>query len=167
MNILYTEQDLAGIRRQLKSRTLVLASVSVVFVALIVWALLMDDHREQRPEVLTTVLVLLWGFFVVFWWDIFCHPLRCYQKHLLSALHGRTHEIEVVYASTDGNRSVVDGVTFQDMIFLGDADKHGDRERRFYWDTELPLPEFTPGQALTLQYYDRFITGYGNSPMPS
>ena len=54
----------------------------------------------------------------------------------------------------------IDSVTYRDLVFLGDADKHGDRERMFYWDMEKPLPAFEKGRTVRLTYYDRFIIGY-------
>ena len=87
-------------------------------------------------------------------------PLRSYAKHVDSALHGRSHESTMVFDRVGSEDSVIDGLTFRDLIFLGEADKHGERERMFYWDMEIPLPDFRKGQELRLTYYDRFLTGY-------
>ena len=54
----------------------------------------------------------------------------------------------------------MDGVACRSLIFLGQADKHGTREQRFYWDEEIPLPAFNPGDQVTLKYTGRTIIGY-------
>ena len=160
MHDLYSEKDLEAIRGQLKKRLLMILLVSVLFLCAIVYTLVLDDHKDHRPEALTTALVLLWGFFLIFGWDLFCHPLRCYAKHLETALHGRGHEVEVEFSRTESDSSVVDGVTYRDLVFLGEADKHGDRDRLFYWDAQLPDPPFKKGDQVLVRYYDRFMTGY-------
>ena len=160
MTSLYTEKDLQAIRGQLKRRLYGMLAVSVVFLCAIIFTLTLDDHKENRPEALTTAITLVWGFVLIAGWDLLCRPLRCYVKHLNSALHGRTHEVAVEFSRASEEKSVVDGVTYRDLVFLGDADKHGDRERMFYWDAELDDPPFREGEQVTLQYYDKFITGY-------
>ena len=160
MQVLYTENDLQSIKAQLKKRKIVLLLISVVFLALVVYTLVIDDHKENRPEVWTTVFVMLWGFSFIFFWDMFCQPLRKYIQHLEYSLHGRSHEVEVEFSHWDAEDSVVEGVRFRDAIFLGEANKHGERDRMFYWDIEKPLPTFSQGDSVLVQYYDRFITGY-------
>ena len=139
---------------------LALLLISVVFIGAFVYTLILDDHKDHRPEALSTVVILLWGFVLIFGWDLFCHPLRCYAKHLQAALHGRVHEVSVEFDRAGADASVVDGVTYRDLIFLGDADKHGDRDRLFYWDAQLQDPPFSKGDQVLVSYYDRFMTGY-------
>ena len=126
--------------------------------------LILDNHKENRPELWTTLAVIFTGGITVFLYDLLIHPLKAYARHLENALHGRSHEATVIFDHFNEETSVVDGVSFRDLIFLGEADKHGDRDRMFYWDQEIPLPDFTRGQEITLQYYDRFITAYQLSP---
>ena len=160
MRDLYTEQDLASVRGQLKRRLLLLGLISAVLLVVIVLVLLSDNHKTNRPEALVTGLVVVLGFTVVFFWDLLCRPLRCYARHLNDALHGRSHEAEVEFCRPGGETSTVDGIVCSSLIFLGEADKHGDRERLFYWDGQLQVPSFTPGAPFRVKYYDRFIVGY-------
>ncbi len=160
MRDLYTENDYQLIHSQLKKRLMILGGISLVFLGLLIWSFMLDNGKENRPELFTTLVVLLWGFTLIFSWDLLCKPLYCYQKFLMNALHGRSHEVQVEFSRRNEEKSVVDGVTYRDLIFLGEADKHGDRDRMFYWDSQLPDPPFTPGDRVTLRYYDRFITGY-------
>lgn len=160
MRNLYSESDYQAVRDQLKKRLFIMLAFSVVFLGLFIWTLALDNHKENRPELWSTLIILLWGFFLIFFWDLLCKPLRCYEKFIDDALHGRCREALVEFSRRNEEKSVVDGVPYVDLVFLGEADKHGDRDRTFYWDAELPDPPFTPGEQVTLRYHDRFITGY-------
>ena len=160
MQVLYTEEKFSELKKQIGKRERLLFVSSFLFLAVIAAVLLTDNHKENRPELVTTLLVIFGGGLIVFFWDLTIHPLRSYAKHIDSALYGRSHEIVAVFSHIGQEDSVIDGLTFRDLIFLGEADKHGDRERMLYWDTELPLPSFIPGQEIRLRYYDRFLTGY-------
>ena len=119
-----------------------------------------DNHKDHRPELPATLILIFSGAIVIFFWDLLLRPLSAYARHVDASLHGRSHEATVVFDHLNEETSVVEGVSYRDMIFQGDPDKHGDRDRLFYWDLEMPLPDFRNGQEVTLQYYDRFITGY-------
>ena len=160
MHLLYNEENYSDLRKQIGKRERLLLLLFLLLFAVIIVVLMTDDHKENRPELLITLLVIFCGGIIVFFWDLTIRPLRSYAKHMDSALHGRSHEIVAVFSRVGPEDSVIDGLTFRDLIFLGEADKHGDRERMLYWDTELPLPSFTAGQEIRLTYYDRFLTGY-------
>ncbi len=160
MHKLYDEEMFTSLKGQIKKRTMLALSVLLVFLAAAAFTVALDDGKENRPIIATTVLVICAGCSFLFLWEMTVQPLRCYARHMNSALHGRTHAVRVIFDSVGANDSMVDGVRFRDLIFLGDSDKHGDRERLFYWDRELPLPDFQPGQEIDVTYYDRFMTGY-------
>lgn len=161
MQALYTEQDLQTIKDQLKKRRYVLYAVCAVFAAVIaVSFILRDDRNHISYEWLTVLAAILLSFSVIFIAEFLCRPLRCYARHIDTALHGRSHETAFEFRCIENDESLVDGVRFRDMTFLGEADKHGIRERRFYWDAEKPLPDFAEGENITLTYYDKAITGY-------
>ena len=160
MHDLYSEQTLQKIQSQLKRRLSFLAATSAVLVAAVVLTLVIDNHKTNRSEVWTTVFALLLAFWLIFYWDLFCRPIRMYAKHLDQALHGRSHEARAEFSHIDEEESVVDGVTYRSLIFLGDPDKHGSRDRLLYWDTQLPLPGLTPGDQVRFRYFDRFLIGY-------
>ena len=159
MQALYTEQHLSDLKGQIRRRGLALLGLLLAAVAAIVWLLIIDDHKENRPELAITLVLIISGCALIFLYDLLVHPLRAYEKHIDSALHGRFHESSLVFDRINEESSVVDGVVFQDMIFLGDPDKHGDRERMFYWDRELPLPTLSPGQEYTIKYTGKNIIG--------
>lgn len=157
---LYNDISLDKLQQQIRRRSLVFLLILTAGLALIIITLILDDHRENRPQVWTVLAVIVTGSALIFFDDLMIRPLRAYRRHLDSSLHGRNHEITVIFDHVNHDSSVVDGVVYRDLIFLGEADRHGDRERLFYWDQEVPLPSFAKGQEVTLRYYDRFITGY-------
>ena len=154
MHELYSEKDLQLISGQLKKRYLVLGAVLAAMLAAFIASMIV------RTEWLSIALFILAGAAAVFVIELFCVPLHRYKKLILSALTGRTHTEALEYKETEAETSLVDGVRCRGMIFLGDPDKHGAREQRFYWDEELPLPAFSAGDRVTLKYTGRNIIGY-------
>ena len=160
MTALYNEERFAALKKQIGKRQTAVLLTALLFLAGLILLLALDDHRENRPAVPATLLTVFGGSAIVFLWDLTVRPLRSYAKHQDAALHGRTHETVAVFDRFGTEDSVIDGITYRDLIFLGEADKHGERERMFYWDMELPLPSFTQGQEIRLTYFDRFLSGY-------
>ena len=154
MRDLYSEKDLQQLSAQLKKRYLALGAVMAVFLAAFIVSMI------YRVEWLSIVMFILFFAVAVFVVEMFCLPLHRYKKLIASALTGRTHTETLEYEKTEEDSSVVDGVRCRGMIFLGSPDKHGAREQRFYWDEELPLPAFTPGDQITIKYTGRNIIGY-------
>ena len=154
MQDLYSEKDLTELSAQLKKRYLTLGLVLAVFAALIAVSMVI------RKEWLTTAAVFLFGAAAIFMIDLHCMPLHRYKKLLASALTGRNHTETLEYIGAEPELSRVDGVTCRGLIFLGEPDKHGIREQRFYWDTERPLPDFREGEQITLKYTGRSIIGW-------
>lgn len=154
MKELYTENDLAALRAQISRRMKIMLIPAILLLASGIFFFI------TRIEAAASASFVLLAFTIIFTLEFLCRPLRCYAKHMDAALHGRTHEISVVYRETEQQTSVVDGVSFLSLIFLGEPDKHGIRETMFYWDQELPLPDFKPDDTVTLKYYDKNIIGY-------
>ncbi len=154
MTDLYSEKDLQEISAQLKKRYIFLGCGLAVILALFVYSMVI------RLEWLSMVSVFLFCSLAVFVIEMFCLPLHRYKKLIIAALTGRTHTETLEYKETESELSVIDGVTCLGLIFLGQPDKHGIREQRFYWDREIPLPAFTAGSQVTLKYTGRNIIGY-------
>ena len=154
MKDLYSEKDIQQLSSQLKKRYLVLGAVLAVIAAAFVVSMII------RVEWLSMVLFFLFCAAAVFVIELFCLPLHRYKKLVTAALTGRNHTEPLEYEKAEADPSVVDGVKCRGLIFLGNPDKHGSREQRFYWDEEIPLPAFTPGSQVTLKYTGRNIIGY-------
>ena len=154
MRELYSEKDLQLVSSQLKKRYILMGAGLAALLALLVFSFI------QRNQPLSMVVFFLLGAVAVFVVDMFCLPIHRYRKLLVAALSGRTHTGEFVFDSVESEPSMVDGVDCQGLIFLGEPDRHGSREQRFYWDRQLPLPDFRPGDQVTLKYTGTNIIGY-------
>lgn len=154
MTELYSENDMNKINAQLKKRYTLIGAVLTILLVLVIVSLL------SRIEWLTMAAVFLFGSFAVFSIDLFCLPLHRYKKLLSSALTGRIHTGSYEFKETESDSSLVDGVACRGLIFLGEPDKHGSREQRFYWDEEQTLPGFQQGEQVTLKYTGKNIIGW-------
>ena len=154
MQELYTKKDIELISGQLKKRYWLLGCTMVVLLALFAWSMVI---RAEWLSVATLALCMALAVFVI---ELFCLPLHRYKKLMVSAFAGRTHTETMEYKELEPEISVVDGVSCRSLIFLGSPDKHGTREQRFYWDEEIPLPDFRTGESVTLKYTGRNIIGY-------
>ena len=154
MNELYSEKDVAAVSGQLKKRYAVIGAVLALLLAFIVVSAVL------RVEWLTMAAVFLFGAFAIFSIDLFCLPLHRYRKLLTAALTGRNHTGVFEFSGAEADSSMVDGVSCRGLIFLGDPDRHGSREQRFYWDEERPLPGFQAGEQITLKYTGKNIIGW-------
>ena len=154
MTELYSEKDIEQISAQLKKRYTIICIVLALLLTLIIISCIF------WIEWLTMVAVFLFGAFAIFSIDLFCLPLHRYRKLLVSALSGRTHTGTFEFKETETETSMVDGVSCRGLIFLGEPDKHGSREQRFYWDKEKPLPDFRAGDPVTIKYTGKNIIGW-------
>lgn len=154
MQSLYSESTLDTLNGQIRRRFLLVGVIAAVLLGLGVWLFVM------RNRWVSAALFFACGAVLVFGIDHCCMPLIRYRRLVTSALHGRTHNEDFVFSRTESDLSLVDGVSCRGIIVLGNADKHGSREQRFYWDAEFPVPAFQEGQSLSLTYTGRFIIAY-------
>lgn len=156
---LYTKETLDGLNGQLKKRWLILAAVTIVLLGIFTWSLIIRYEHDDQLQWISMVSIALLGFFLVFWLDVICGPLLRYRRMIRDAMTGRQHEVTMPFARAEEDISVVDGVPCRGLIFLGEPDKHGTRDQLFYWDTEIPMPEFEPGKEYSLRYSGKLIIG--------
>jgi len=154
MKDLYSENDLLSLSSQLKKRYTLLGVILAVILGLFVYSMII------RVEWLSVVLFALFCSVAVFFIELFCMPLHRYKKLIQSALKGRTHTETLVYDHEEAEPSLVDGVLCSGLILLGEPDKHGIREHRYYWDKEIPCPAFNSGDQITIKYTGKNIIGY-------
>ena len=154
MKELYTDAYRQSVRAQLTRRLIPLGVLSALLLAVVIWSF------AVRLQAVTIAALLLLGALLIFSLDVFCKPLWQYDRFLSSALEGRSHTGTLVFDHPEAELSVVDGVTWHSLVFLGDPDKHGIREQLYYWDQELPLPPFIPGREVTIRYTGKMIIAY-------
>ena len=153
MQELYSEQALNAVSRKVNRRLAILCAALLVLLAVFVMAMI------TRTMWLAMVSACVAGCFAIFYLDLFCMPLIRYRRLVRSALSGRDHTKDLEFARVEPDLSSVEGVPCRSFIFLGEADKHGSREILLYWDNELPLPDLTPGETVTVKYTDKYIIG--------
>ena len=154
MQDLYSQKDLELLGSRLKKRTVLLLAAAAVLLCALVWSLII------RNKWLSMALLILTGAVVIFCYDLFLAPLAAYRRLLRGASAGRVHTGVFEFSSCEAETSMVDGVPCRGLIFLGEPDKHGSREQRFYWDQEIPLPDFREGDQIELKYTGKSIIGY-------
>ncbi len=150
---LYSPEILSGIGRQLKKRWIILAVVVVPLLIIFIFSMI------QRIKWLSMASVVLAGVFAIFWIELFCVPKIRYRALVRTALSGRHHVQTMEFSRVDPDPCLVDGVSCYSLIFLGEPDRHGSRERLFYLDRSLPLPELVPGRNYDVRYSGRTIIG--------
>lgn len=151
MRELYSKEDLASLKSQLQKRWLAVWILLGLAVAVFVFSMVI------RLEWLSMASVIVFGFFAVFWIDLFCLPLMRYRRLVEAALFARNHTDTLEYVRTEPDPSMVDGVSCMSLIFLGEPDKHGTRETLFYWDAEIPAPALEAGKEYTFRYTGKNI----------
>jgi len=154
VNHLYSEADLRSLNGQLRRRFILLGLIVAALLAAAVFAWI------RRIEWLCIAALILACFSAIFGLDMFCLPLVRYRRLLTAALRARNHTETFVFSRVEPDASMVDGISCRSVIVLGEPDKHGAREQRFYWDARRPLPELAPDAPVTLTYTGRFVTGW-------
>ncbi len=153
MKELYRPEDLIALRSQLKRRIILLLVGCGLLLAVAIWSL------SARIEWLTMGAFILLGAAAIFVIELLCRPISQYKRLIDSALHGRSHTETLEFARVEPDSSLVDGVPCRSLVFLGEPDKHGERERMYYWDERLPLPVLKEGEAISIRYTGKNIIG--------
>jgi len=136
---LFSAQDQAAIRAQLKKRLiLVLIPVLALLGAAIYFAI-------QRNEVATDVLTIVSLSALIFCYDLFLKPLRCYQRHLDNVISGRRRAVDLPFLAISDDISLVDGVPYRAMTCTDLDAKGRPYDRLFYFDAEKPFPAIAAG----------------------
>ena len=154
MQEVYSDRDLKELNAQVSRRMTVIGLIALALTGVAAWSLV------GRIEWLTMVSVALIGVVLIFGIEMFYRPLYAYRKLLIAALQGRNHEIRLTYDHPESELSVVDGVSFRSLIFLGEPDKHGTRDQMYYWDLQKKLPAFETGKDYLLRYTGKTIIGW-------
>ena len=148
---LYTEQDYADIRGQIRRRAAVLAIPAVLLLGGIIAAAIC------RIRWLTTGLTILLGAGCIFAYGLLLSPLMAYERHLDEVLHGRVRTVTGVFKAMESTVVVRDGVRYYPMTLnVGNMDEETD-DRLFYYDANLPLPDWTVGETLTVTAHDKAL----------
>lgn len=145
---LFSEADQAAVRAQLKKRLIL---VLIPVIALLGGAIY---FAFQRNEVVTDVLTIVALSVLIFCYDLFLKPIRCYQRHLANVVSGRRRAVDLPFLAISDDISLVDGVAYRAMT-CSDLDTKGrPYDRLFYFDAEKPFPEISAGETVRVVHHE-------------
>ena len=148
---LYTEQDYADIRAQIKRRMLALGIPAVLMLAVVIVSFIF------RIRWLTIGLSVVLGVWCIFGYGMLLYPVIAYGRHLDEVLHGRVRSATGAFKEMEEQAVMRDGVAYYPlMISVGDMDNPED-DRLFYYDANLPRPDWKQGDMLTLTAHDKAL----------
>ena len=148
---MYTEQDYSDICAQIKQRRLLLSIPAALLLAGVIVSFVF------RVRWLTMALSLALGAGLIFGYGMLVSPLTAYRRHLNDVLHGRTRTTTGAFKEMEEGTVDRDGVKYYPMMLnVGNMDDPED-DRLFYYDANLPRPDWKPGDMLTVTAHDKSL----------
>lgn len=148
---MYTEQDYADIRAQVKKRAILLSLPCLAMLAGVIAAFI------YRQKLLTMGLTILLGAFMIFSYGLLLYPVIAYGRHLDEVLHGRVRQLTGAFKEMEEGAVVRDGVQYYPMTLnVGDMESQED-DRLFYYDANLPRPDWKRGEQITVTAHDKAL----------
>lgn len=148
---MYTEQDFVDIRAQVRRRSIVLSLPTVVLLAGVIVSFI------YRIRWLTMGLTILLGVFAIFSYGLLLYPVIAYSRHLDDVLHGRVRSLTGAFKEMEESPVVREGVYYYPMMLsVGDMEDPED-DRLFYYDANLPRPDWKKGETLTVTAHDKSL----------
>ena len=110
-----------------------------------------------RIRWLTIALSVLLGAFCIFSYGMLLSPVIAYRRHLDEVLHGKVRSTTGVFKEMENQPVMRDGVRYYPMmISVGDMENPED-DRLFYYDANLPRPDWKMGETLTVTAHDKSL----------
>ena len=154
---MYTEQDYADIQAQIKQRRMIMMIPGVLLLAGVIVSFVF------RVKWLTTALSLLLGAGWIFFHGLLMSPLTAYRRHLDEVLHGRTRTTTGAFKEMEETTVDRDGVKYYPMMLnVGSMDDPED-DRLFYYDANLPRPDWKTGDMLTVTAHDKSLGAWARA----
>ncbi len=148
---MYTDQDYQANRLQLKKRLCAVGVPALFMLAAVVWSFFV------RIKLLTIVLTIVLGSGLIFCYGLLLYPVIAYGRHIGSVLYGRTHVTQGVFKRMEDTPVLREGVSFYPLLIsVGDPADDKD-DRLFYYDANLPRPDWHAGDKLTLTAHDKQV----------
>lgn len=148
---MYTENDFQEISVQLKKRITVLVIPALLLLAAVIVSFVF------RSQLLTTVLSLLMGVYSLFSFSMFIYPVLAYKRHLHYVLHGRVRKLTGAFKEMDETIALRDGVRFYPMLINVGKMENAEDDRLFYYDANLPRPDWQVGDMITITSHDKAV----------
>ena len=151
---MYTQSDLEEISAQLRRRIGLWTLPQLPLMVALIYTLII------RHQVLTTAVSVLMGWIAIFAAGISIAPVAAYRKFLRGLLIGRKRELSGIFKGFDKDTVMRDKVRYVPlMLNVGDIDEPKD-DRLFYWDTNLPLPDWQLGDKLWISSHDKSVADW-------
>ena len=151
---MYTEADFQEITQQKNKRMLLFFIPAALLLAGVVVSFIF------RVKYLTMGLTVLLGAYAIFFWEMSIAPLIAYQRHIDTALRGRTRSLTGAFKEIETTDVVREGVRYFPMLLnVGDMNDPED-DRLFYYDRNLPVPDWKTGDKLTVTAHDKAMTAW-------
>ena len=148
---MYTEQDFLDIRAQARRRFITLSIPAALLLAGVVVSFL------YRVRWLTMGLTILLGAFAIFAYGLLLYPVVAYGRHLDDVLHGRVRSLTGAFKEMEESAVIREGVYYYPMMLnVGDMEDPED-DRLFYYDANLPRPDWKKGETLTVTAHDKAL----------
>lgn len=151
---MYQETDLQSIRQQMHRRILIWLIPEAALLALVVYSFIL------RIEWLTSLLFALLLAVILFSVTLFILPVRRYLHFVMNALHGRNRVDTAAFDTVDAETVVREGVRCHPITMRADTIKEELDERSYYWDANLPLPDWQKGEYIRLRSHEKMVTGW-------
>ena len=151
---MYTQNDIDSINAQQRKRTLLWLIPELLLLASLIVSFI------NRIEWLTSVIFALLCAVVVFSLTVSILPVKRYRDFLRNAVHGRNRVDTVAFDAIDRQIVNREGVRFYPVTMRADTIKEELDERQYYWDANLPFPEWRENEKITLTSHERMITGW-------
>ncbi|NLX82564.1 MAG: hypothetical protein GXZ04_01910 [Clostridiales bacterium] len=158
---MYTQNDLDAITKQLKQRVLFWLMPEVLLLLLVIVSFI------QRIEWLTSLLFALLCATVLFSLVLFILPVKRYRQFLMNALFARSRTDVAAFDIIEDLATVTrEGVRFYPVTMRADTIKEELDERSYYWDANLPLPDWQKGEYIELRSHERMIINWARTAKP-
>ena len=149
---MYSENDYQTVSAQLKKRLILTGIPAVILLAAVIVLFALRAH-----QIIVMLLTILLGAYIIFMWGMFLHPVAAYKSHLNNVLHGRVHSITGFFKEMETVSVQREGVSFYPMtISVNDMTDEED-DRLLYYDANLPVPAWKPGDRLTFSVHDKSV----------
>ena len=150
--LVYRQEDFDDVSVQLRQRRL-----AVYIPAALVFAFAIVSYALRWPQAVTDVLTIiaLGGFF--FCYFMLIAPVKAYRRHIDHALRGKTHEDQGAFVDMEPDAITREGLRVYPMHINVGAGIRDDGMRQFYFDANLPRPDWQEGETLILTSYDNVV----------
>ena len=148
---MYSENDLKDAQQAVKrARLLMYIPAAILFIAAIITFVV-------RIKWLTILLSALGGWWIVFTHQMYVIPRKGYMEHIRSALRVAHKEAEGYYLRTEETPVERNNVMFYAFYLNVGERQDPEDDRLFYYDANLPRPDWQPGEMLTVTAHDKAL----------